>query len=268
MSNFFNPSEEDIALNKEKLAQYKAERSSIIVFCRKYKLPIPKYNPPIDPKFAPYLSTPFTRSKDGIVFLPYPMRRSAKLRYLNPSLDRYAPLIIESDWEALLENGFDDDQIAKYIIDRYSDFDSLVLRTCSGVYDPAFRKFLLKAGYFTDWKSHGRLKADWAEILPFVVVKFLKQLKTAYRKSKGGYSTFFQAAFGRIAILTYIDYCRSIHKEDARYSTPGYSKFLDIDHNVDVETLPSISDGLTFDNELYYHILSQLITTRSYYGQV
>lgn len=262
MSDDFNPTEEEILINKAKLMEYKTERASLIQFCRKYKMPIPKYDPPIDPRFAPYLSTPFTRTKEGIVFLPYPMRRSAKLRYLNPSLDKYSPLIVESDWIELVENGIDDDQVARYIMSRYSDFDSLVLRTCSGVYDPVFRKFLLKAGYFTDWKSQMRLKDDWKEVLPIIVVKFLKQLKTAYRKSKGGYSTFFQSAFGRIAILTYIDYCRSVHKEDARYSLSGSSRFLNIDYDVNVEDLPAISDGLIFDNELYYYLLSKLRSTK------
>ena len=263
MSDDFNPTEEEILVNKNKLAEYKLERSSVIQFCRKYKLPIPKYDPPIDPRFAPFLSTPFTRTKNGIVFLPYPMRRSARLRYLNPSLDRYSPLIVESDWVELMENGIDDNEVARYIMSRYSDFDSLLLRTCSGVYDPVFRKFLFKAGYFTDWKSQERLKCDWSEVLPFIVVKFLKQLKTSYRKSKAGYSTFFQMAFGRIAIMTYIDYCRSVHKEDARYSLSGVSKFLDIDYDIDVEQLPAISDNLTFDNELYYYLLSKLRSTKA-----
>lgn len=257
MFSEYIPTEEEIATAKNKLNEYKIDRSYILRFCKKNDLPIPKYDPPIDPFYAPYLNTPFTRTKNGIVYLPYPMRRAAKARYLNPSLQTYKSIISEEDWNAALLDGFDSNLIGDLIFSKYRDFDSLIKYLLDGKYDPAFRHFILKAGYITDYKSYERLKKDWNEILPFVIVKFIDQLKLKYKKSKGSYTTFFQNAFARILNLTYIDYCRSVHKEDFRYKYDPF-KILNIDYSVNVEDLPTEGDQFLFCNELYFHVLSNL----------
>ena len=262
MSNEYIPTEDEIASAKAKLIEYKIERSYILKFCRKNNLPIPKYDPPIDGFYAPYIGTPYTRTKNGIVYLPYPMKRAAKARYLNPLLHNYKSLITEDEWSLALANGFDDNVVAELIYSKYQDFHSLIRYLLNGNYDPAFRHFILKAGYVTDSKSYDRLASDWPMLLPFVVVKFINQFKISYRKTIGSYTTFFQNAFARILILSYIDYCRSVHKEDFRYKYDPF-KHLNIDDTINIEDLPTEGDQFLFCNELYYYVVSKLVSTSS-----
>ncbi len=250
-------SQEYIESLKNVLEKYRLEREDLVSFARKYKLPIPEYLPPIDPAYAPYLDTPFIRTKNGIQFIPFYMNRSSFLRYFFNFRNEFRPLLLEEDWNDLLKNGFDSNLIGFRIYSLYGNLDKLIHSTCNGNHDPVIRPFLFKSGYFTDWKSQERLSSDWSEIFPFVLSKFLIQLKFAYRKTKGGYSTFFQNSFRRIAIMTYIDYCRSVHKEDSRYQIPACDKFLDIDYSVNVEEC-SFDDNHIFSNELYYYLLNKL----------
>ncbi len=258
-SEEFNPSSEEIQYYKKILSEYKFERAKLIEFCRKYNVEIPRYDPPIDPRYAPFLKTAYTKLADGTnAFIPYRMKHSVRRKYLYPHLEKYEPLMVESDWVALLANGIDDDKIARYILSKYEDIDYLIIRTASGVYDPVFKRFTSCVGFFTDWKSNGRLRADWVDLLPVVICKFLIQLKTAYRKSKGGYSTFFQSAFTRILVCTYIDYCRSVYKENSRALGLPIDRLLKIEPDINPEDCPALSDGLLFDNELYYYVIARL----------
>lgn len=251
------PTEQEIAEAKEKLIQYKNERRPILAHCRKYNLPIPDYDPPVEKYLAPYLGTPFTRTKDGIVYLPYPMKRASKARYLNPKAERYRCVITDNDWKTVLADGFDKDLVGELIYSKYKDFDKLIQSLLEGVYDPSFKRFVLKAGYVTDYKSYERLKHDWPELLPFVITKVVNQFEVAYRKTKGSYTTFFQNAFGRILTMSYIDYCRSVHKEDFRYKYDPF-KILNIDKTIDVYDIETTGDQFLFCNELYYYVLSEL----------
>lgn len=256
----FNPSQEEIDHYKSILNHYRFERAKLITFCKTYNVDIPKYDPPIDARYAPFLKTSYTKLPDGTnVFIPYRMNRVARNKFLNPSAISYKPLMLESDWTTLLSDGINSDRVARFILSKYEDIDTLIIRTASGTFDPVFKRFTSCVGFFTDWKSNARLREDWAVILPIVICKFIKQLKTSYRKGRGGYSTFFQGAFTRILILTYIDYCRSVHKESVSVSgTLPIDKFLKIEPDINPEDCPALSDGLTFDNELYYHVLSLL----------
>ena len=84
----------------------------------------------------------------------------------------------------------------------------------------------------------------------------------SYIKTIGSYTTFFQNAFARILNLSYIDYCRSVHKEDFRYKYDPF-KNLNIDDTINVEDLPMVGDQFLFCNELYYHVVSKLVSTSS-----
>lgn len=57
--------------------------------------------------------------------------------------------------------------------------------------------------------------------------------------------------------MSYIDYCRSVHKEDFRYKYDPF-KILNIDKTIDVYDIETTGDQFLFCNELYYHVLSEL----------
>ena len=260
MSDQFNPTAEEIEQQRILLLEYRVEYDNLSLLAKMHKLKIPHYNPPIDSRFLKILNVPFTTLKNGSVKpLPFWMNRHTFMKYMRPNSDKFQPLITTPEWDALMSSNASDDAIARLIIDRYSDFQYLVSLECAHVYDPIFHKFASKTGYFIAWKTQERLAADWLIILPFVIVKFIKQLRTSYRKTKGGYSTFFQGCFSMILLSYYFNYCRDVHKEDARYNIPAIDKFIKIEPDINPEDCPALSDHTIFDNELYYHILSKLV---------
>lgn len=259
MSNDFNPTPEEIGAAQQILIQYRSEYHQLFNFCKKYDLDRPAYEPPIDPRFTLLLKSPYAKLKDGSIKpLPFWMNKNAFRKFINPTADKFQPMITTAEWEALMEADPTDDDIARLILGKYSDFRFLVLRECMRVYDPIFHRIVSGTGYFTDWKSMGRLEEDWQVMLPIAITLFIKQLRVAYRKFKGGYSTFFQVAFFRIFYMLYLKYCRDFHKEDKRYNIAPHEKFLKIEPGINPEDCPALTDPTIFDNELYYHVLNKL----------
>ena len=155
---------------------------------------------------------------------------------------------------------FNKNDLAELIWSYYYDIDDLLLAESSNIYDPAFHSFIVKTGFYTDHKSQARLRDDWGYLFPIVLAKWIKQVELNYRpstkgakKNCGTLSTFFNKSFPRILVMSYIDYCRTVHKERAG-TTPAADRFNFVD--VPVEDLPSLSNPTIMDNELAYHILS------------